>query len=91
MKIENLKDLQKLIQLCQKLGVKSLNIGEVSLSLGDIPVKQAKTPKVATRRIYGPSGAVDVPTDLLPAEQIDTPDSLSDEELLYYSAGQGEQ
>ena len=36
--IESIKDLQKLISLCQKNGVKSIKLGEVSLEFGDISI-----------------------------------------------------
>jgi hypothetical protein len=73
MKIENLTDLKNLINLCYKLDVKELSIGDIKLSLGNAPNKRIKTKKQDTS-----------PSIL---EQIETPDVLTEEELLYYSSG----
>lgn len=35
--IENLKELEKLLKLCRKQGVTEINLGIVSLKLGDLP------------------------------------------------------
>lgn len=84
MKIENLKQLKELIHLCQKTGVKEISVDGITMSIGDAPVKQRKS-SIKTKTIYGPSGAVDVPLSELP-DVIDTPDTLTDEQLLFYSA-----
>lgn len=36
--IENLKDLEKLLKLCRKQGVKEIKHGSLELKLGDLPV-----------------------------------------------------
>lgn len=85
MKIENLKQLKELIQLCQKSGVKTIEIDGIVMSLGDAPVKERKAKSTKTRTIYGPAGAVEIPVEALP-DVIDTPDALTDEQLLFYSS-----
>lgn len=87
MKIESLKQLKELISMCQKLGVTDIQIDGISISLGATLAKQRKA-KRTTRTIYGPSGAVDVPVDALP-DDIATPDTLTDEQLLMWSAAEG--
>lgn len=37
--IDNLKDLQKLLQLCRKQGVTEIALPTVSFKLGELPVK----------------------------------------------------
>lgn len=85
MKIENFKQFKELVQLCQKLGVKTITVDGISLTLGDLPKKETKTPKVKTKLIDGPAGVIEVPVDALP-DDIATPDSLSEEQMLFYSA-----
>lgn len=40
--VENLKDLEKLLKLCRKQGVTEINLGSVSLKLGDLPIETSK-------------------------------------------------
>lgn len=75
MTISSLKELEKLVRSCRKLGVESITIDGISLKLGDEPqarlVKSAvKTTRVATT-----------------IEDIDTPDEPTEEQLMYYSSG----
>lgn len=42
MKINTLKDLQQLIAVCHKQGIKSISVDGVQIELGDKPVKQKR-------------------------------------------------
>jgi len=80
MKIESLKDLQKLIQLCRKMGVEAFEVGEIKMSLGPEPAKYKATAiyKQTLQKTLAPGGItedVTIPTDL-----------LTDEQLLFWSA-----
>ena len=70
MKIENIKDLQKVIQLCRKAGVDTIKIDGVELKLGELPTQSLK----AKRHAAYPDAA------------IEAQDTLTEEELLFYSA-----
>ena len=77
MKIETLKDLKKVIQLCRETGVDIIKVDGIELVLGAQPTKQTaktKSPQEVFSSIVGP----DTP--------IETPDHLTDEQLLFYSA-----
>lgn len=89
MKIEKLSDLKALITLCRKTGVKDIIVDGISFSLSDLPRRsvQIREAKRDTRKVLGPSGLIDVPTELLPPEVIETPDELTAEQMLFYSAG----
>lgn len=85
MKIESLKDLQKVIQLCRKTGVNSIKIDNVEFHLG------AEPRKVTTSVDYGsdfPEANIRVPQftgEIDPPETIKT-DELTQEQLMFYSA-----
>lgn len=100
MTINSLKDLEKLIKLCQKTGVLAVKANGIELQLGVKPHKPSRPP-----RLEDPLASVSVPTPNLfdPVafakaqaakataalkEQIEMPDELSDEQLLMYSARQ---
>lgn len=40
--IKDLKDLEKLLKLCRKQGVKDIKLADISLSLGDLPQEASK-------------------------------------------------
>jgi hypothetical protein len=84
-KIESPKDLQKLIQLCRKTGVKSISIDGITLELGQEPTKYpARRTKRANGKTLTTDGTQDVP------DLVDSPDELTEEQLMFYSAvGQG--
>lgn len=88
MTIDNLKQLQKLIALCQKTGVLSIKVDGIELQLSSMPTKQPK------RQAYvpaAPEADIKVPKfngyDLgaQAPDLIDT-EELSDEQLMFYSA-----
>ncbi len=41
MKIDSLKDLESTLKVCRKLGVSNIIIGDINITLGDIPEKKA--------------------------------------------------
>ncbi len=91
MKIENLKDLKKIMQLCKQLGVTAIKIDGVEffispnkdkpskIDLNAFPEALVKVPTYSPVNIQNTSNE---PIESL----IDTPDALSDDQLLYYSA-----
>ena len=81
MKIENLKELQKVIKACRSLGVQSIKIDNVEFHLGDIPspiVPLAKTYSNETITTITPGG-ITADTKILT-------DELTPDQLLFYSA-----
>ncbi len=92
MKIESLKDLQKVIQLCRKTGVKSFKLDGIELELGDIPNKGSRKPKLGmafpdtpTIPQYSPGG-IDEQTKIVAETMAIATDELSEEDLLFYSS-----
>lgn len=79
MKLETLKDLEKLVKLCRKLGVETITVDGVALVLGSAPLvaSSKKSPRVSSTSIPGV---------YINDTTIET-DGLSDEDLLFYSAG----
>lgn len=73
MTIDSLNDLKKLIALCRKTGVEIIKVNGIELVLKEQPVKDARrAAKQAINQIM--------------QDKIDTPDELSPEDLLFYSA-----
>lgn len=70
--IESIKDLEKLLKLCRRQGVTEINLGAVSLKLGDMPQHTAA------------QASEDTIEDVLE----DFPDGpLSPEELTFFANG----
>jgi hypothetical protein len=85
MTISSLKDLQKLMALCRKQGVKSLTVGDITFELGEQAFISTVKPSVkASSEVYVP-GAVG------PDTKIELPDELTPEQLLFYSADMTEE
>lgn len=95
MKIENLKEFQKVIQACRKLGVQSAKIDNVEFHLGDLPQPRQKFLE-SSDPLSEAKITVTQPNDtqVLPvgsynvkaiAEKIAS-DGLSEEQLLFYSS-----
>jgi hypothetical protein len=87
LKIDNLRDLKKVLDLCRKAGVTDITVDGLAIHLGPLPVKASNKPK-ATFQDF-PEARVPVPpfngvTE--PIERIETPDVLTDEQLLFYSS-----
>lgn len=87
MKIETLKDLKNLVNLMRKSGIDKIKIDSIELELGSLPTynkKSLKLDKLAiTEQTYVPGG-IDIDTT------IDTPDILTDEQLLMWSSTGGQ-
>lgn len=97
MKIENLKELQKLISACRRLGVQAIKLGEVEFSLGPLPAraKPSIVETFAEENIKIPQftptlGQTAVNTvDYRGVQQITdiiATEELSEEQLLFYSS-----
>lgn len=79
MKIENLKELQQLIQLCRKTGVESIKVDNIELHLGVQPtIRKRQTVARPSTSQYAPGGITE--------DVRITTDGLTDEQLLFYSA-----
>jgi hypothetical protein len=95
MKIDSLRDLKKLLQLCRQQGVQSIKLGEIEFHLGNLPtVRKSQT---VNEEVF-PEELIQVPqftpvpaNTVLPTvaqtvqDQIET-DELSEDQLLFYSA-----
>lgn len=81
MKIESLKDLEKVIKLCRKLGVEVIKVDGVELVLGHMatpsPQRSWTAPKVSLAA-YPPNG-ITSDTKIIT-------DELTPEQMLFYSA-----
>lgn len=79
--IKDLKDLEKLIKLCRKTGIVTFRIDNIEFHLGQEPLpKSTLVTNLAQNVTYTPGGITE-DTKIV----VDTP--LTDEELLFYSAG----
>lgn len=93
MKIDNLKELSKLIQLCRKTGVDAIEIDGIKLALGQAP-KRATRPQgdaqafpEASLQIPAFNGSPEATSDVKAyVQEVIKTDELSDEDLLFYSA-----
>lgn len=86
MKLESLKDLDKLLLLCKKRGVKTMKIDNLEFHLDPTPVTSSKTTNQLkeTGAELNTPGFMD-PGPITPPAEVAT-DSLTDEQLLFYSA-----
>ncbi len=87
MKIENLSQFKKLVQLCREHGVTNIDIDGIKMNISPKPQTQANT-----QLELQPEAYVAVPR-YAPIQAQETqdapvinPDSLSDEQMLFYSA-----
>ncbi len=85
MTIKDIKDLQKVITLCRKLGVESIKVDNVEFHLGAAPIKTY----LGQGLIKGIKESITTPT-FIPGgitEDVQIPtDGLTEEQLLFYSA-----
>lgn len=87
--LKTLKDLEKAIRLCRKLGVNAIEIGEVKFELGQAPVTYtpAKKQKV-DQTLTGMTAPGGITEDVrIPTTAGFDAAGLTDEQLLFYSAG----
>lgn len=91
MKIESLKDLQKIIQLCRKLGVEAIEIGGLKMNLGPTPVivqnnRQKYTPGIQEETKVNPYATPYAPGGITESVSVPTENILTEEQLLFWSA-----
>lgn len=94
MTISSLKDLQKLIALCRKTGVDAIEVDNIKMNLGPDPIKKTRNMKEYKEK-YFPSttithDGVNENTKIDIPDVVETPDELTDEQLMFYSAGSGQ-
>lgn len=96
MKVSNLKDLQKLLKVCQENGVDAIKIpgehGQIEMSIRPVtkPTRSARTLPSAVFSQPTPDEQLKVPVpfqETPEAPDIETPDELSEEQLLNWSSG----
>ncbi len=72
------KELNKIIALCRKQGIKSIKIGELELTLGDtVPAGKKPRGKSAAKVNHGEQGEIET----------DGWENLSEEEQMFWSVG----
>lgn len=77
MKIDTIKDLKKVIQLCRETGVDILKIGTLELVLGSKPEPKAIKARNSSIETFSSNIGPDTP--------IDTPDYPTQDQLMFYS------
>lgn len=78
MKIENLKQLQKLIQLCRKTGVEAIEVDNIKMNLGPVPktvIHKQQSIAISSFNQDGITAETQIPTT-----------GLTDDQLLFYSS-----
>jgi hypothetical protein len=96
--IDNLKQLKALISLCRKTGIESIKVDNVELHLGSAPIKLTVQPEsldplasmpVPEPNLYDPiaqARAMAAKATKAIQDKIDTPDELTEEQLLNWSS-----
>lgn len=86
MKIESIKDLEKIIRSCRKLGVEIIKIGDIEIVL-DKSFKVTKSVAIRKSNIEGVPlpGGIDETTKI-EVPDIATPDMPTEEQLLFGSS-----
>lgn len=80
MKIDNAKDLAKLIALCRKTGVQSIRVDNVEFHLGEAPM--SAQPKTSKTSITLPKAGITAPST--GPDTVES-DEMTDEQLLMWS------
>lgn len=87
MVVNSLKELDKLIQLCRKRGIQSIKVDNIEMHLGEqkpkTTYKKDSLIKDWANNPYNP-GEITIPTSI--PDTIETPDELTEEQLMFYSA-----
>lgn len=79
--IKDLKELAKLISLCQKQGVESIKLGDIELKIVlEYKIKTSYHPERFGSIVSAPRATTQITEDV----KISV-DSLTDEQMLYYS------
>lgn len=71
--IKDLKELEKLLKLCRKQGVTEIKLGDIALTLGDLPTEK---PEASIEEAESTDPYANFPTGTLTPEQ-----------LIFYSSG----
>ena len=79
MKINDIKDLKKVIQLCRQTGVDIIKVDGVEMVLGSAPRQPIKARNSSIETFSANVG---------PDTPIETPDELTPDQLMFYSASQ---
>lgn len=82
MTIASLKDLEKLVKLCRKVGIDAIKVDGIEFSLASVPYKTS----VPKRQVYIDPGQGFSSPGIDADTRIDTPDELTEDQLLFYSA-----
>ena len=84
MKIDNLKDLKKLIDLCRKTGIEAIEVDGVKMNLGPMPTTQARIAPQSS--ILAPADQTEyIPGGITETMSIPTND-LTEEQMLFWSS-----
>lgn len=82
MVVKDIKDLKKLIDLCQKTGVESIRVDGIEIHLGALPTKHTfPKPNYKQNQVFTPGGITEETT--IPQAN---DEELTEEQLLFYSA-----
>lgn len=85
MKINDIKDLKKLIQLCQSQGVRAIEVDNIKLELNELPQKQPRYKYIpdsaTTPSLSNVDENIQIPQSSIPT------DELTEEQLLNWSVG----
>ena len=82
MKVNSLRELKKLIQLCQSQGVRTIEIDGIKLELTELPKKTVKYKQIQ-EPAYG-TGSIEEEMQI-PQMEIET-DMPTEEQMLFYSS-----
>ena len=89
--LNDLKDLEKAIKICRRLGVQSIKVGDVEVNMGSLPTKPTKISKSQDLGAF-PEANIKIPlfNGPQPTEQA-TPDKIetdepTEEQMLMWSA-----
>lgn len=72
--ITDLKELKQLVSLCRKAGIDAIEVGDIKISFGRAPMTLVKSKKAKEANT------------LVEDYNIDMPDILTPEQLMFYSA-----
>lgn len=78
MKIDTIKDLKKVIQLCRETGVDIIKVDGIELVLGSSPTPRPVKAHNSSTETFS--------SNIGPNTPIETPDSPTEEQLLFYSS-----
>ena len=87
MKIENLKDLKKVIDLCRSTGVDKMSIDGIHIELGMAPHKEPRKSK-SSEFVQSVGQTPISPGGITEDVRIPVLESLTEEQLLFYSVQQ---